>query len=141
MAYAKTDMPGGGTATASRPEAGRQGPTSDVGLIERAFLMGIGAAMLAKDRVQELADDLVARGKMNRDEAGTFVNRVYAEADKANSDLQTMVAREVDRVLGGLGVATAKDIKSIQNELTEIKHMIVSQRPMGNLEDDWTPGQ
>lgn len=134
MSYAKTEAP-------EASGSGTTGGSSDVGLIERAFLMGIGAAMLAKDRVQELADELVERGKMNRDEAGTFVNRVYAEADKANSDLQSTVAREVDRVLGGLGVATAKDIASIRDELTEIKSMIVGQRPMGNAEDDWTPGQ
>lgn len=121
----------GGSATMS----------GDVGLIERAFLMGIGAAMLAKDRVQELADELVSRGKMTRDEAGTFVNRMYAEADEANRNLQNTVARETERIMGNMGLATSKDIASIREELTEIKTMIVAQRPMGNVEDDWTPGQ
>jgi polyhydroxyalkanoate synthesis regulator phasin len=113
----------------------------DVGLIERAFLMGIGAAMLAKDRVQELADDLVERGKMTRDEAGTFVNRMYAEADDARTSMQQTVATEVERMMRGMGVATSRDLDQIREELTEIKEMIVAQRPMGMAEDDWTPGQ
>lgn len=122
---------GGSTATAS----------GDVGLIERAFLMGIGAAMLAKERVQELADELVERGKISRDEAGTLVNRMYAEADEANRNMQQMVSRETERVMGGMGLASAKDIAEIREELTEIKTMLVGQRPMGNAEEDWTPGQ
>lgn len=120
-----------GTATAS----------SDVGLIERAFLMGIGAAMLAKDRVQEFADELVERGKMTRDEAGTLVNRMYAEADEANKNMQSMISREMERAMGNMGLASAKDIAAIREELTEIKSMIVGQRPMGMAEEDWTPGQ
>lgn len=120
-----------GTATAS----------SDVGLIERAFLMGIGAAMLAKDRVEEFADELVQRGKMTRDEAGTLVNRMYAEADEANKNMQSMISREMERAMGNMGLASAKDIAAIREELTEIKSMIVGQRPMGMAEEDWTPGQ
>lgn len=120
-----------GTATASE----------DVGLIERAFLMGIGAAMLARDRVQELAEELVERGKMTRDEAGTFVNRMYAEADEANKGMQSMIAREMERVMGTMGLASAKDIAEVHEELAEIKEMIVSQRPMGVAEEDRTPGQ
>lgn len=113
----------------------------DVGLIERAFLMGIGAAMLAKDRVQEFADELVERGKLTRDEAGSLVNRMYAEADEANRNMQQMVSRETERVMSGMGLASARDIAEIRDELTEIKTMIVAQRPMGNVEEDWTPGQ
>lgn len=115
--------------------------SDDVGLVERAFLMGIGAAMLAKDRVQELAEELVVRGKMTRDEAGTFVNRVYAEADEANKNMQSTMAREMERIMGNMGLASAKDIAEIREELSEIKEMIVSQRPMGMAEEDWTPGQ
>lgn len=129
--YASTRTGTDGTAAGS----------SDVGLIERAFLMGIGAAMLAKDRVQELADELVERGKITRDEAGTLVNRMYAEADDANRTMQQTMAREMERVMGGMGLASAKDIAEIREELTEIKSMLVGQRPMGNAEDDWTPGQ
>ena len=121
----------GGTATAP----------GDVGLIERAFLMGIGAAMLAKDKVQEFADELVDRGKMTRDEAGSLVNRMYAEADEANKNLQSMMSREMERAMGNLGLASAKDIAEIRDELTEIKSMLVGQRPMGMAEEDWTPGQ
>jgi len=115
--------------------------SDDVGLVERAFLMGIGAAMLAKDRVQELAEELVVRGKMTRDEAGTFVNRVYAEADEANKNMQSTMAREMERIMGNMGLASAKDIAEIREELTEIKSMLVGQRPMGMAEEDWTPGQ
>lgn len=120
---------------------GSTATAGDVGLIERAFLMGIGAAMLAKDRVQELADELVSRGKMTRDEAGTFVNRMYAEADEANRNMQTAWARQMEMVISGMGLASKKDVDDIRDELTEIKTMIVSQRPMGNVEEDWTPGQ
>jgi polyhydroxyalkanoate synthesis regulator phasin len=134
MAYAKYDE---ATKTTPGPSTGA---SEDVGMIERAFLMGIGAAMLAKDRVQEFADELVSRGKMTRDEAGTLVNRMYAEADQANRTMQDTMSREMERVIDGMGLASAKDIAEIRDELTEIKAMIVSQRPMGNVEEDGTHG-
>lgn len=111
-------------------------PTDDVGLIERAFLMGVGAAMMARDRVQELADDLVSRGKLSRDEAGGFVNRMYSQADEVNASVRETVARETERAMQNMGLATKRDITEIHDELTEIRTLLAQQRPMGFTDVD-----
>jgi polyhydroxyalkanoate synthesis regulator phasin len=107
----------------------------DLGLIERAFLMGVGAAMLAKDKVEELADELVQRGKLTSDQSDTFVNRLVTQADSTSKSVQSTVAREVERAVSGMGLASAKDLSDVRSELTEIKALIASLRPIGGSEE------
>ncbi len=109
----------------------KPGASDDVGLIERAFLMGVGAAMLAKEKVEELADELVARGKLTRDESDSFVSRVVDRADEASKSVQGTVAKETERVVAGMGLASTRDLDEIRDELTEIKALIASLRPVG----------
>jgi polyhydroxyalkanoate synthesis regulator phasin len=104
----------------------------DIGLIERAFLMGVGAAMLAKDKVEEFADELVSRGKLTREESDSFVGRIVDRADEAGKSVQGTVAKETERVVSGMGLASAKDVDEIRGELTEIKALIASLRPLGS---------
>lgn len=106
----------------------------DLGLIEKAFLMGIGAAMVAKDKAEELANELVERGKLTKEQSDSFVNRLASQADSASKSVQTTIAREVERVVEGMGLASAKDVEEIRDELTEIKAMIASLRPAGGPE-------
>lgn len=89
--------------------------TDEVGLVEKAFLVGLGAATMAKEKAQELAEDLVARGKMSRDQSESFVNRLLDRTSQA---------------AGTMGFASKKDLDAMHEELTEMKTLIASLRPM-----------
>lgn len=105
--------------------------SQELGIIEKAFLMGIGAASLAKDKAQELADELIKRGSLTREQSDSFVARVVAKAEEASRSAQDAVTRESGKAIGSMGVASAKDLEEIRAELTEIKAMIASLRPAG----------
>lgn len=102
--------------------------TADVGLIEKAFLIGIGAAMTAKDKAEELADELVKRGQITRDESESFVGRVASKADEATSSASKTIAEETGRAVAAMGLASKKDLERLEAELTEIKALIASLR-------------
>ena len=108
----------------------KSGASQDTGLIEKAFLMGIGAAMLAKEKAEELAEELVERGTLTREQSGSFVNRLATQAEEAGKSAQDVVARETGRAIAGVGLASAKDVEEIRAELTEIKALIASLRPL-----------
>lgn len=112
----------------------KTGAGEDLGLIEKAFLMGVGAAMLAKDKVEELADELVQRGKLTSEQSDTFVNRLVTQAESTSKSVENTVTREVERAVSGMGLASAKDLEEVRAELTEIKALIASLRPAGGSE-------
>jgi polyhydroxyalkanoate synthesis regulator phasin len=110
--------------------------SDDVGLVERAFLMGVGAAVYAKDKVEELADELVQRGKMTSEKSDSFVKRVTDQADDLGKSAKETITKETERVVAGMGLASAKDIEALRDELTEIKALIASLRPVGGESEE-----
>ena len=42
-------------------------------LMEKVLLLGVGAASLTKDKVDDLVDELVKRGQMTREEGEVFI--------------------------------------------------------------------
>ncbi len=49
-------------------------------LIERTFLAGMGVAAVTKDRVEDLADELVRLGGLNAEEGRDLVERLVARS-------------------------------------------------------------
>lgn len=109
-----------------QPKATAEG---EAGLIERAFLMGMGAAFLAKDKAEELADEMVSRGRMTREESDSFASRLVNQADSAASSAQKTVSEETAKAVQRMGLASKADLERLENELTEIKALIASMRP------------
>ncbi len=112
----------------SGPEAERESSSSTSqsvrDLIERVFLLGVGAAALTKDRVQELVEELVRRGQLSGDEGREVADRLLARsreearaaAKKADSSLQGAY-REI-------GLVTKRDIEDIEFRLRQLEHRV-----------------
>jgi polyhydroxyalkanoate synthesis regulator phasin len=80
-------------------------------LIERTFLAGMGVAALTKDRVEDLADELVRVGQLNAEEGRELVERLVSRsreqaravlrrpdvaAQTASSDLPSALRAQVE---------------------------------------------
>jgi polyhydroxyalkanoate synthesis regulator phasin len=90
-------------------------PKSEVGMKPVDLLyMGLGAAFLAKDKFDELLDDLEKRGQMSRSEAKTFLEDAKARAQKEEEALSARIREEIKKVLEDMGLATKDDIAEIK---------------------------
>jgi polyhydroxyalkanoate synthesis regulator phasin len=94
-------------------------------LIERVFLLGVGAAALTKDRVQELVEELVRRGQLSGEEGREVADRLVARsreearaaAKKADSSLQGAY-REI-------GLVTRRDVEDIEFRVRQLEHRVL----------------
>lgn len=94
------------------------------GLMESAFLMGLGALEVTRERTSDLTEDLIERGRMSKSEAKQVADRIGEAAEKQQEVVRSAVSREIDRAMKAAGVATHEDLAKLQSEISEIKAMI-----------------
>ncbi len=93
-------------------------------LVERVFLLGVGAAALTKDRVQDLVEELVRRGQLSGEEGREVADRLVARsreearaaAKKADSSLQGAY-REI-------GLVTRREFEDVEFRLRQLEHRV-----------------
>ena len=93
-------------------------------LIERTFLAGMGAAALTKDRIQDLVEELVSRGRINAEEGRDVVERLVARSrDEART-----VLKKADSSLRGayreLGLGSRRDVEEMALRLEQLEHRV-----------------
>jgi polyhydroxyalkanoate synthesis regulator phasin len=93
-------------------------------LIERAFLVGVGAAVLTKDRVQEVVEEFVRRGQMSGEEGRDMVERLMGRSrDEARSAL-----KKADSSLQGayrdMGLITKRELEDMEFRLRQVEHRV-----------------
>ncbi len=94
-------------------------------LVQRAFYMGVGIASLAGEKAKELrvqaqklADEMVARGEMNAEEARKFVDDVVRNAQKPPVEPSSTQAAD-DRVREPRQIEIVSDDEESSNSDTE----------------------
>lgn len=103
--------------------------TDVAGLVERAFLMGLGVVEVTRDRVKDLTKDLEERGKMSESEAKKVADRIGQVASEQQESVRKVVDQESDRFLHATGVATKEDLDALRAEIAELKSLIAARMP------------
>jgi len=93
-------------------------------LIERTFVLGIGAAALTKDRVQEVVEEFVHRGQLSSEEGKDMVDRLLVRSkDEARS-----VLKRADSSLQGayrdMGLVTKREWEDIDFRIRQLEHRV-----------------
>lgn len=63
---------------------------------------------LSRDRIQEVADDAVKRGRMTRDDANEMVAKLLARGRKQTEDLLRELERLIEGARGGVETSTSR---------------------------------
>ncbi|MFH1833556.1 MAG: hypothetical protein ABH877_00910 [bacterium] len=93
-------------------------------LIERTFLLGMGAAALTKDRVQELVEEFVRRGQISGEEGRDMADRLVSRSrEEARS-----VLKRADSSLQGayrdMGLVTKRELEDMDFRLRQVEHRV-----------------
>jgi len=90
-------------------------------LMEKVLLLGVGAASLTKDKVDELANELVKRGQMTREEGEAFIKEATGKARDESANLKEMASDTYQDTLRALGVATREHVDELDRRMTVLE--------------------
>ena len=97
-------------------------------LMKKTMLTGVGLALNAWDEVEDLAKELVDKGKLNEKEGTKFLKDLQKRYEDTQKKLEARVEQSVDKFLKKANVVTGDDLKALKKEVRELKNMINSEK-------------
>ena len=89
-------------------------------IFEKAYLAGLGAWSVTKEKAKEIVDDLVEKGKITADEAPKILKEVVTKAEESKKALEERVEKGVENTVNRLNLATKTDIQRVEEKLDQI---------------------
>ena len=93
-------------------------------IVKKAMMTGIGMALLAKDEMEDLARDVVEKGKMTEQDGKKFISELQKRYEDVQSKLEERVETTVRDILKKMDVVTGEDLKAIKKEIRELKKAV-----------------
>jgi polyhydroxyalkanoate synthesis regulator phasin len=106
-------------------------PFDPAGIVEKAFLLGLGVLETTREKTADLANDLIEKGKMSKGEAKKVADQISEMAEKSQESLRKTVAVETEKAIKSSGGITRADYDKLAAEIAELKAMIASQKSGG----------
>ena len=96
-------------------------------LLQNIMYASIGAATLTKEKLEELQDELIEKGKMSRDEGKQFVDELRNKSEKAKEQLDQWISRRVEDQVKQLNLASKDEIAELRQKVDELRALLEKQ--------------
>ena len=88
--------------------------------LDKVFLAGLGAMSMTKEKAEQIFDEYVKKGAVERDQKGGFVKEILDTAEKTRADMEKMVGDQVKKAIASIPLATKEDLKRVEQKLDQI---------------------
>jgi polyhydroxyalkanoate synthesis regulator phasin len=97
-------------------------------VIKKTMLTGIGLALIAKDEAEDLAKELINKGKMSENEGTKFLEDLQKRYDETQKKLEEKVQKAVRDFMKKADVVTGNELKALKKEIRDLKKAMSEER-------------
>ena len=86
-------------------------------MLKDILYIGLGSALLAKEKVEEELNKLVEKGKLSKDDAKKLIDDAKKRGEEEGEKAKEELKKALREVLKDLDIATKKDIEDLKESL------------------------
>lgn len=90
-----------------------------IDLIKKAFYTGLGAAELTKEKIEELAKELVEKGKVSESDIKKFVDDALTKSEERKNQLKVQLEKITEETMKKMNLATRGDLEILEKKLSD----------------------
>jgi polyhydroxyalkanoate synthesis regulator phasin len=97
-----------------------------IDVIKKAVLTGIGIASLTKEKIEDLAKELIDKGKLSEQEGEKLVQEMLSRADESRQMMKNQTETLVQNTIDKMHLARIEDIELLKKEIESLRAEISS---------------
>ena len=92
-----------------------------IDLVKKVLYTGLGAAALTKEKIEELASELVAKGAVSETEGRRLADELLEKSQGVKKDLQTQIDTAVQKALAGVPLSSLPAFAALENRVKALE--------------------
>ncbi|TKB27669.1 hypothetical protein FCL47_05945 [Desulfopila sp. IMCC35006] len=97
-----------------------------IDLIKKAILTGVGIAALTKDKVEDLAKELIDKGKISEQEGEKLVQEMLNRAEESRESLKSQTESLVKSTIAKMHLVQIEDFEQLKAEVEQLRAEIAA---------------
>ena len=97
-------------------------------LVKKGVFTGIGLLSLTKEKIEEVAQEFIEKGKMSEQEGEKFVNELLKRSEESKQDIKKQVEESVKNLMKKMDFASKADVAALHKELAELKTKLEAEK-------------
>ncbi|MCK8815973.1 hypothetical protein MWH28_01160 [Natroniella sulfidigena] len=90
-------------------------------LFKETMVTGLGALLFTKEKVEDMVQELIDEGAVNREEAEQLVDEMISKAQQQKKEMREKISLEVERKLARTGFAKKEEVEALRKKIEHLE--------------------
>lgn len=96
--------------------------------IKKGLALGLGLAVLTKEQVEKVVDELVEKGEISRQESREFFNDLVQKGESAKTELDDKISQKLDEFKAEMNVATKEEVEDLKERIEQLEKQLLNKQ-------------
>lgn len=92
--------------------------------LKQLLMIGVGTTSLVAEKIKEVSDEWVKDGKLNSEQAKSFVDDLMSQLNTESGGVQKQVERQMKNMLQDLGVPRQAEMDELRGRIDRLERQI-----------------
>ena len=92
--------------------------------LKQLLMVGIGTTSLVAEKIKEVSDEWVKDGKINSEQAKSFVDDLMSQLNIESGSVQKQVERQMKNILQDLGVPRQAEMDELRGRIDRLERQV-----------------
>ena len=92
--------------------------------LKQLLMVGIGTTSLVADKIKEVSDEWVKDGKINPEQAKSFVDDLMSQLNTESDSVRSSAERQMKNMLQDLGVPRQAEMDELRGRIDRLERQI-----------------
>lgn len=95
--------------------------------LKKGFLLGLGAAVSSKEKLDQKLKELVEKNELSQEQARTVMRNFVEKGEMKTDEWQTRQYEQTQDMAKDLGIATKEDINELRARITKLEEKMETE--------------
>ena len=92
--------------------------------IKQLLMIGVGTTSLVAEKIKEVSEEWVKEGKINPDQAKSFVDDMMTQLKSGQGNFEAQMERQLKNALQDLGVPRQSEVDELRGRIDRLERQV-----------------
>ena len=95
--------------------------------LKKGFLLGLGAAISGKEKLEKKLDELVSKNEITREEAKSMMQNFVEKGETKTEDWSQKQKEQMKKSAEEIGLATKEEVQELKQRITKLEEKLAEK--------------
>lgn len=91
-------------------------------LINKGLAFGLGLAVVSKEQIEKVVDELVKKGEVSATESKELIRELFEKGEAEKKDMNARIHEQLDKLLKELNIPTKADLERLEQRIQDLEN-------------------